>query len=375
MNHPVKPFLELALPGVKGLRPYQPGKPVEELQREYGVSHAIKLASNENPLGPGRKALAAMQAAIRDVAIYPDGNGYCLKHKLAQHHGIALEQITLGNGSSDVLEFVVRAFVSPEHEVLFSQHAFALYPILTQAVNARAVVTPARQWGYDLAALRRAVSAGTRLIFIANPNNPTGTWIEGGDLEAFVADVPGDVLIVVDEAYYEYARHETRGSGKYPDTMAWIGRYPNLIVTRTFSKAYGLAGLRVGYAVSHPEVADLLNRVRPPFNVNSIALAAATAGLDDQEHIAASVAVNSAGLQQLCAGFTAMGLNHIPSVANFVCVDVGQVAAPIYEALLYEGIIVRPIASYDMPQHLRITVGRSEENERVLNALQKVLAR
>lgn len=367
-------FLQLAAPGVRGLHPYQPGKPIEELEREYGVSNIIKLASNENPLGPSPLALQAAQAALKDVWLYPDGAGFVLKQKLAGKFGIAMNQITLGNGSSDVLEFAVRAFVTASDEVLFSQHSFAVYPILTQAVGARAVVTPARQWGNDLEAMRAAVTERTRLIFIANPNNPTGTCLGRSELEGFIRDLPSHVIVVVDEAYYEYASFAGLGGTDYPNAMEWVGRYPNLIVARTFSKCYGLAGLRVGYSVSHPEVADLLNRVRPPFNVNLVALAAATAALDDDEHLQRTVSLNRDGMHQLVEGFRALGLDYIPSGGNFISVDVGRVAAPLYDALLRQGIIVRPVASYAMPHHLRVTVGLPEQNQRFLTALKRVLA-
>lgn len=367
-------FTKYAKPGVLGLRPYQPGKPIEELEREYGVSDIIKLASNENPLGPSPLALAAMQEEFRNAWLYPDGNGFELKQRLAARHGVEMNRITLGNGSSDVLEFAVRVFVGPGDEVLFSEHSFALYPLLTQAVGGTPVVVPAKNWGHDLEAMQARISERTRVIFIANPNNPTGTWLGAAELEGFVQAVSPEVLVVVDEAYFDYAREPATGAADYPDTSGWVERYPNLMVARTFSKSYGLAGLRVGYAVSHPQVADLMNRVRPPFNVSSVALAAAAAALNDEEHLQRSVKMNAEGLKQLVAGFAALGLEHIPSVGNFISVDVGRPAAPLYEALLREAVIVRPVANYGMPNHLRVTVGTAEENARFLSALMKVLA-
>ena len=366
-------FLKLAAPGVRQLRPYQPGKPIDELEREYGVTNAVKLASNENPLGPSPQAVEAMRAVLGDVWLYPDGNGFALKQKLAALHSVPMSALTLGNGSSDVLEFALRAVVTPNDEVLFSEHAFAIYPILTLAAGATPVQVPAKAWGHDLAAMRSAVTERTRLIFIANPNNPTGTWLEAGALEAFIRDVPPEVLVVMDEAYFEYASYPGMDAEGYPDTTAWVERYPNLVVTRTFSKCYGLAGLRVGYAVSSPEVADLMNRVRPPFNVNLLALEAATAALDDEAHLARSLEMNREGMAQLTAAFAALGLSYIPSVGNFVSVDVGRPADVVYEALLHEGVIVRPVANYGMPHHLRVTVGRPEENARFIAALKKVL--
>lgn len=367
-------FSKYANPGVLGLRPYQPGKPIEELEREYGVSNIIKLASNENPLGPSPKALQAMRGELEDVWLYPDGNGFELKQQLAAKHAVEMEQITLGNGSSDVLEFAVRVFVSPEQEVLFSEHSFALYPILTQAVGGKAVVAPAKAWGHDLEAMQARISERTRVIFIANPNNPTGTWLRADELESFIQAVPENVLVVVDEAYFDYAIDPATGAESYPDTTAWVSRYPNLMVARTFSKSYGLAGLRVGYAISHPQVAELMNRVRPPFNVNSVALAAAVAALQDAEHLQRTVKLNAEGLRQLEAGCRSAGLEYIPSVGNFISIDVDRPAGQVYEALLREGVIVRPVANYGMPNHLRVTVGTAQENERFLSALNRVLA-
>lgn len=367
-------FLELAVPGVRGLTPYQPGKPIGELERELGLSNIVKLASNENPLGPSPKALEAARDALEEIELYPDGGGFELKAALSAKLGVAAERITLGNGSSDVLEFAARVFVSPDNEVMFSQHSFALYPIFTQTLGARPVATPASRWGNDLDAMRRAITPRTRLIFIANPNNPTGTWLAGAALESFIRDVPSHVLVVVDEAYFEYASHPAMGAVDYPNTLAWVERYPNLIVARTFSKCHGLAGLRVGYAVSHPDVADLMNRVRPPFNVGSVALAAATAALDDEEHLRRSLETNAQGMKQLVAAFAARGLDYIPSVGNFVCVDMGRPAAPLYDALLRRGVIVRPVGNYGLPNHLRVTVGTAEQNEVFLRALDAVLA-
>ncbi len=370
----MNPFEKRANCGVQGLRPYQPGKPVEELQREYGVADIIKLASNENPLGAGARVREALQAELAEVARYPDGNGFALKQALAAKHGVDMGQITLGNGSSDPLEFVVRVFVSPGDEVLFSEHAFAMYPIVTQAASAKAVVAPAKDWGHDLDAMRAAITDRTRVIFIANPNNPTGTWLRDDELQAFVADVPERVIVVIDEAYFEYASDPALGAAGYPDASRWLDRFPNLVVTRTFSKAYGLAGLRVGYSLSHPDVANLLNRIRPPFNVNSLALAAACAGLKDEEHVRRGVALNAEQMRVVTTAVKNMGLDFIPSVGNFVCIDVGDDAVGVYDALLHEGVIVRPVANYGMPRHLRVTLGLAEENARFLTALVKVLA-
>ena len=367
-------YLELAAPGLKGLHPYQPGKPVEELQREYGISNIIKLASNENPLGPSPLALDAIKQAFDELARYPDGNGFLLKQALSNKLNVSLPQITLGNGSNDILELIARAFATSDNEIIFSQHAFAVYPLVTQAINAKAVVTAAKNWGHDLEAMANAITDKTRLIFVANPNNPTGTWLGRDELKYFIKGLPGHVIVVVDEAYFEYAIDPRMQADDYPDALQWLSEFPNLIVTRTFSKAYGLAALRVGYSVSHPDIADLLNRVRQPFNVNHLAIVAASAAMDDSQHLNKAIQVNATGMQQLADGFDALGLDYIPSVGNFVSVDVGKDGASVYDALLHEGVIVRPVANYQMPQYLRITVGLAQENERFLQALQKVLA-
>jgi len=368
-----KNLFSLATQGVQALKPYQPGKPLAELEREYGIHHAVKLASNENPLGPSPVALQVIREQLHDLARYPDGNGFALKAALASKHGIHATQITLGNGSNDILELLARAFVTSDNEVIFSQHAFAVYPIVTQAVGGRAVVTAARDWGHDLDAMLAAINDKTRLIFIANPNNPTGTWLTQQQLEQFLSRVPAHVVVVLDEAYYEYASDPAMGASDYPNGMQWLSEYANLVVTRTFSKAYGLAGLRVGYSVSHTAIADLLNRVRQPFNVNSLALAGAEAALQDQAHLEKGLACNVSGMQQYTHAFTELGLEYIPSIANFISVKVGE-AVGIYEQLLHQGVIVRPVANYAMPEYLRITVGTAEENQRCISALQQVMS-
>lgn len=363
-------FTHLAAPGVQGLRPYEPGKPLSELQREYGLSEAIKLASNENPLGPSPKAIAAIQSQLDQLALYPDGNGFELKRALAEKHAVAMEQITLGNGSNDVLELIARAFLSPGSEAIYSQYAFAVYPLVTQAIGATGRVAEARDFGHDLQAMAALVNDKTRIVFIANPNNPTGTWLKSDELEGFIRDLPNNVIVVVDEAYSEYI-----DLADYPDSSEWLALYPNLIVTRTFSKAYGLAGLRVGYAVCGVEIANLLNRVRQPFNVNSLALTAATIALQDSAHLQQSFALNRSGLRQLELAFDQMGLSYIPSVGNFICVDVGRTGQSVYEALLQQGVIVRPVGGYGLPNHVRVSVGTTAELERFIGALKHVLDR
>lgn len=365
-------FVALATAGVQGLTPYQPGKPIAELERELGIQNIVKLASNENPLGPSEKVLAALKAQFNDLTRYPDGSGFVLKQALCDHlneiattqSSISPDQLTLGNGSNDTLNLIARAYLGPGREAIFSQHAFAVYPIATQAVGAKAVVTPARDWGHDLAAMQAAITADTRVIFLANPNNPTGTWFNRTEFEAFIKAVPENVIVVLDEAYFEYVEDPV-----YPDGLHYLDQHPNLIVTRTFSKAYGLASLRVGYSVSHPQIADVINRVRSPFNVDSFALAAATAALQDKDYIAESVALNRQGYQQMTTALAEKQLAFIPSVGNFISVDFGKDAAPVYEALLREGVIVRPVAGYQMPTFLRVSIGLPEENDRFIQAL------
>lgn len=367
-------FISLAVSGVQQLKPYEPGKPIEELERELGIRDSLKLASNENPLGPSPRAVQAMRRALDQISVYPDGNGFALKRALAEHHGVPPECVTLGNGSNDILEFVARAFLRPGLEAVFSRHAFAVYPIVVQAVGARARTAPPNSadhsmpYGHDLGALTAQVDDNTRVVFIANPNNPTGTWLDGVSLREFIDALPGTTLVVVDEAYFEYV-----GVAEYPDVTRWLEAFPNLIVTRTFSKIYGLAGARIGYGLSHPEIADVLNRVRQPFNTNSLAQAGALAALEDVEHVARSRKTNTRGLAQFAQAFEGRGLSYIPSVANFICVNVGRDALPIYRALLREAVIVRPIASYELPEFLRITIGREDQNRRVIAALDKVL--
>lgn len=361
---------ELVAPPVRGLQPYVPGKPISELEREYGVSDIVKLASNENPLGPGPLAGAAMSRVMTGVGLYPDGNGYDLKLRLARHHNLPIECITLGNGSNDVLVLLAEAFLTPQAEAVYSQYTFAVYPIAVQAVGATARVAPALSadapmpLGHDLDAMARLVNARTRLLFVANPNNPTGTWVESKALRAFLDALPRSTVVVVDEAYFEYSR-----DAGLPDCTQWLADMPNLVVTRTFSKAHGLAGLRVGYALSSPEIADALNRVRQPFNVNSVALAAAAAALDDTEHVARTVALNRASLEQLRAGLEALGVRAVPSAANFVLADLRRPVGAIHEGLLRRGVIARPVGNYGLPNHLRISTGTREQNERCLRAL------
>ena len=360
---------DLAPAHIRAISPYQPGKPISELAREMGLAEEsiVKLASNENPLGVGEKTREAMLKSLADIARYPDGNGFELKDALRRRYGVELNQIVLGNGSNDILEMVAGALLGPEREAVFAQHAFAIYPLATQAAGARGIEVRAKNFGHDLNAMLAAITPATRVVFIANPNNPTGTFVPGHELEAFLTRVPEHVLVVLDEAYTEYLAPEQRY-----DAVAWITRFPNLLVSRTFSKAYGLAGLRVGYGLGSPEVIDLLNRVRQPFNVCSVGLAAAAAALFDDEFLQRSYELNRDGMVQLTEGFRRLGLDWIPSAGNFVTFKVGD-GADVNLRLLRQGVIVRPIAAYGMPEWLRVSIGLESENARFLEALPDAL--
>ncbi|MGH8551291.1 MAG: histidinol-phosphate transaminase [Methylococcales bacterium] len=369
-------FGRIAVPAILGLYPYQPGKSESELERELGLSNIVKLASNENPLGPSPAAIDVIKAGRLNLARYPDGSGHVLKKGLAERWSVMPEQITLGNGSSEVLELIARVFLGPGREAVFSEYAFAMYPIFVQAAGAKARIAKALSpdssmpYGHDLDAMRALITDQTGVVFIANPNNPTGTYVTGTGLYRFIESLPDRVLCVVDEAYYEYVEKID-----FPDTLSWIERFPNLIVTRTFSKAYGIAGLRVGYAISDPEISELINRVRQPFNINSIALEAASAALGDDEHLRQSRRSNQSGLVFLSGALQERSLEVIPSIANFVCVDVKRNSIQLFNDLLREGVIVRPLANYLMPDHIRVTVGTPDENTRFLNALDRILSR
>lgn len=362
---------ELAPAGIRAIAPYQPGKPISELARELGLepSGIIKLASNENPLGPSPRALDAARAALEETALYPDGNGYALKQALSRRFDIAPGRIVLGNGSNDVLELAARAFLAPGLEAVYSQYAFAVYALVTQAAGARGVEVAAREFGHDLEALLRAVKSSprTRMVFVANPNNPTGTLLEADALQAFLDALPDTVIAVLDEAYNEYLEPAQRGGSR-----GWLQRHPNLIVTRTFSKAYGLAGLRAGYALADARVADLMNRVRQPFNVNGVALAAAEAALDDTDFVQRTHDLNRTERARLMQGLAALGLQTIPSHGNFISFRTPD-AGGVFQRLLKLGVIVRPLAGYAMPEYLRVTTGLPEQNTRFLQALAQAL--
>ena len=361
-------FINQAASGLASLQPYVPGKPLTELERELGISGSIKLASNENPLGPSPQVRAVLEAQISDLSRYPDGGAYELRRALAAHHDVDAACVTVGNGSNDVLDMVARVFLWSGRESLFSQYAFAVYPISSMAVGATLRIVPAVDYGHDLAAMRAMVTERTGVVWIANPNNPTGTHLGKSALRQFIESLPSQLIVVIDEAYFEYANEHDS-----PDASQWLGDFPNLIVTRTFSKAYGLAALRVGYGLSHPDIADLLNRVRQPFNVDSFAQAAALAALQDQDYLRRSVEVNEQGMRQLTAGIERLGVEYIPSAGNFLTIDLGRDATPVDQALLRLGVVTRPVANYGLPNHLRVSIGLADENSRFLAALEQVL--
>ncbi|MCR4298072.1 MAG: histidinol-phosphate transaminase [Gallionella sp.] len=361
-------YSELAPAYIRAIAPYQPGKPISELERELGISGIVKLASNENPLGASPKAVAAAHAALDEIGLYPDGNGFALKDALAQRYGVAHDQIVLGNGSNDLLELAARAFLTADDKAVYSDHAFAVYALATQAVGATGISVAARNFGHDLDAMRAAaVGQGAKMIFIANPNNPTGTFLPGEALHALLRALPANMLVVLDEAYNEYLPEECRY-----DSVGWLKEFPNLIISRTFSKAYGLASLRVGYALGDAQVIDMLNRVRQPFNVNSVAQAAALAALQDTDFVQQTFVLNRRGMAQITAELIRLELEYIPSYGNFVSFRIDDAMA-VYRRLLELGVIVRPIANYNMPGWLRVSIGLESENDKFLSALKRIL--
>lgn len=359
---------------VQAIAPYEPGKPIAEVAREFGLNEAtiVKLASNENPLGMPDSAKQAAAQAMTEVGRYPDANGFALKAVIAAKYRVPQEWITLGNGSNDILELAAHALVQPGQSVVYAQYAFAVYALATQAVGARAIVVPAVQYGHDLNAMAAAISDDTRLVFIANPNNPTGTFVTADALEAFLQRVSTHVVVVLDEAYNEYLAVEQQY-----DSTKWVANYPNLLVSRTLSKAYGLAGLRLGFGIAQPALTGLLNRIRQPFNVNVLAQAAAAAALKDDAFLQKSARLNAEGYQQLTQAFEKLGLEYVSSFGNFILVKVGdddEAGARVNVALLKQGVIVRPVGSYGLPRWLRVSIGLARENEIFIDALKKVIA-
>ena len=358
---------DYAMPYVRAISPYLPGKPITQLAREMGipVERIVKLASNENPLGISPKAKLAIEKAVASLERYPDD--FELKAAVAEHTGMGRERIVLGNGSNDLLDILARVFLAPGRSAVYAQYAFAVYPLATISAGGEPIAVPALNFGHDLDAMRAAIRPDTRLVWMANPNNPTGTFIPYPVLKAFLHSLPKEVVVVLDEAYNEYIP-----AAEHVDTTPWVNEFPNLVLTRTFSKIYGLAGLRVGYALASAEVADLMNRIRQPFNCNNLALAAATAALGDHEFLARSHDSNRVGMAQIVDGVKRLGLDHIPSLGNFVCIKPGDAAA-VNQKLLKQGVIVRPIAGYGLPDWLRVTIGNEVENQRFLEALEVAL--
>ena len=358
---------DYAMPYVRAISPYLPGKPITQLAREMGipVERIVKLASNENPLGISPKAKLAIEKAVASLERYPDD--FELKAAVAEHTGMGRERIVLGNGSNDLLDILARVFLAPGRSAVYAQYAFAVYPLATISAGGEPIAVPALNFGHDLDAMRAAIRPDTRLVWMANPNNPTGTFIPYPVLKAFLQSLPKEVVVVLDEAYNEYIP-----AAEHVDTTPWVNEFPNLVLTRTFSKIYGLAGLRVGYALASAEVADLMNRIRQPFNCNNLALAAATAALGDHEFLTRSHDSNRVGMAQIVNGVKRLGLDHIPSLGNFVCIKPGDAAA-VNQKLLKQGVIVRPIAGYGLPDWLRVTIGNEVENQRFLEALEVAL--
>jgi histidinol-phosphate aminotransferase len=371
VSRPRRPLAELANPHIRDLEAYPPGKPIEEVERELGIEGSIKLASNESPLGPSRRAVEAIHGAVESLNRYPDGSCYYLRHALAGRVGVAPGALLFGTGSDEILELVAKCFLGPGAEAAMPWPSFAMYPIVVQGMGARAVRAPLdADYRVDVDALLGAVSPATRVVFLANPNNPTGTSIGAAAFERLVRGLPEDVVLVSDEAYCEYARRPD-----FPDSLRWVGERRTLLVLRTFSKIYGLAGLRVGYAVGDPELIALLERARHPFNVNSLAQVAAVAALEDEEHVKRVRELTARGLERLERALRELGLRFAASDANFILIEVGPGAQALYERLLRQGVITRPLGAFGLDAHLRVTVGLPEENERFLDALRRELGR
>lgn len=360
----------LVRPSILQLKPYQPGKPIAEVQKEYGLQEVIKLASNENPLGLNVQVREAIVAALPDILRYPDGSCVALKAALAKHLKVNETQLIMGNGSEDVLRILLQAFVFGEKHLIISQYAFIAYKILAQGLGIKVKEIPEQNFATDLTAMLAAITKDTGMIIIANPNNPTGTYVSEVAFTAFLDQVPPNVLVVCDEAYYEYVQEKD-----YPQTLNLLKRYPNLVITRTFSKIYGLAGLRVGYGVAHETIVDLLNRIRQPFNVNHLAQVATVAAIEDQAFVQKGILLNEQGKKQFYEGLAELRLNYIPSATNFILVECPQTGKELYQALLEQGVIVRPLDPYGLDKYVRITIGTSDENKRCLLALKKIVVK
>ncbi|MDD5455107.1 MAG: histidinol-phosphate transaminase [Candidatus Ratteibacteria bacterium] len=365
----MKNIRDLIRPNIANILPYPPGKPIEDVKRELGVKEVIKMASNENALGPSPKAVKAMKDALAGVNLYPDGNSYYLKQKLAEKLGVAMEEIIVGNGTDEVIRIITETFLNPGEEVVVAWPGFVIYSIATNVMSGSLKRTPLKNYTHDLEAMLNAVTDKTKLVFIANPNNPTGTMVDKDEVEMFMKKIPEDIIVVFDEAYYEYA------NGNFPQTIRYAKEGKNTIVLRTFSKIYGLAGLRVGYGIAQKEMVTEMNRIRQPFNVNRVAQSAAIAALDDKEHVEKSIVMNEEGKKYLYKEFDAMGLEYVRTSANFILVDIKRSGKEIYEKLLKEGVIVRPVDNYDLPNFLRVTICKPSENKKFIGSLKKVLGK
>jgi histidinol-phosphate aminotransferase len=352
---------------IRTLIPYEPGKPIEEVEREYGIPSSIKLASNENPLGPSPKALAAIREKLDQLHLYPDGDCFYLKRGMAQKIGVEPENLIFGNGSNEIIELAVRTFMRPGDEAVMAEQAFVVYPLIVQAVGGKKKAVPLRNFTHDLAAIADAITPQTRVVFLANPNNPTGTIYRRDEWERFLGKVSSNLLLIVDEAYFEYVH-----APAYPDSLRYHAEDRAILTLRTFSKLYGLAGLRIGYGVGPKKLIDIMQRVRQPFNVNAAAQWAALAALEDVDHVKRSLEVNRLGMEYLQAEFTRLGLEFVPSDANFILVRVGK-GQEVFSQLLSKGVIVRPMAGYQFPEHMRVTIGTMDENRKFIDALQKVI--
>ena len=356
--------------GIDGLSPYEPGKPIEDLERELGIKNAVKLASNENPVGPSPKIIDSIEKIVKETHRYPDGNATRLKAKISRKFNILENQVTVGNGSNDIIEFVARSFLGPNDSAVYSEHAFAVYPLVVRAVGAMGIEVPAKNFSHDLEAMLDSIEENTKLIFIANPNNPTGSFIEQSELLNFLEKVPEEIIVLLDQAYFDYSSFET--SDLEFDVLE---RFPNLVISRSFSKAYGLAGFRVGYSVSSIEIADYLNRVRQPFNANSLALYAAEIALDDDQFIKKCLELNFEQKQKLFNDLQALGFECLPSRANFISFDCGEDSNDAFNKLLLEGVIVRSLRVYKMPNFLRVSVGLPKENLTFLEKIKSTLSK
>lgn len=363
---------QLVKESILSIQPYEPGKPIEEVARELGIPEPeiIKMASNENPLGPSPLGVQAIKEYADQTHLYPDGSCFYLKRDLSEHLGVKPENLILGNGSNEILQIIADTFMGPDDEVIYSRHAFVVYTLATKVAGSKAIVVDMKNFSHDLDAMADKITDKTKVIFIANPNNPTGTMVTADDVERFMKRVPEDVLVVFDEAYYEYV---TRPD--FPQTLNYISDGRMVITLRTFSKIYGLAGLRIGYGISRPDIIEVMNKVRQPFNVSSLAQVAARASLKDKEHVEKSIRTNIEGKEYLYKEFEKMGLDYVPSEANFILVHMDRPGSEVMKQLLKEGVIVRPVAGYEFPNSVRITIGTMEQNQRLISSLKKVLGR